>query len=349
MKAIVLAGGSGERFWPLSTMDHPKQFLKLFGDRTLIENTCHRLFARFSPEDVLVITSSDQVDRTRELLPSLPHRNIIGEPFRRNTAPACALGAILSGEDELDLVVPADHRIPDAKQFWDAFDRGVRALRERDGLYTFGIHPTRPETGYGYIEAGKPSGTGVFEVRRFREKPDIATAREFIDDGGYYWNSGMFLWRSSTLLEELGSCSPDIGGPLQGLDPRDADELKNVYSDLPARSIDYAVMERSSKVFMIEGGFGWSDVGNWASMIELEGYSESTGDIILEGCSRIYVHSNIKKPVGVVGLNGVIIIDTDIGLLVCSEEQAQMVREVTRSMNRDRKPTGMGKPIQQDP
>lgn len=336
MKAVILAGGSGERFWPLSTAGNPKQFLRLFGERTLLEETYLRLAARFLPEDILVITSSDHVHRTRSLLPDIPLSNIVGEPMSRNTAPACALGALLGRDDELELVVPADHWIPDLDTFWEAFDRGVAALELNDGLYTFGVHPTRPETGYGYIEAGRPAGKGVFEVRSFIEKPDIQAARELLDDGGFFWNSGMFLWRASTLLDELINCSPDIGGPLEGLEPGDEERLRAVYDRLPSRSIDYAVMERSSRVYMIDGGFSWSDVGSWASMIELEGYSESTADLIIEGSRKVYVRSTTGRPVGVVGVEGVIIIDTDVGLLVCSEEHAQRVREIARSLRKKR-------------
>ncbi|MBN1538857.1 MAG: mannose-1-phosphate guanylyltransferase [Candidatus Thermoplasmatota archaeon] len=334
MKAVVLAGGSGERFWPLSTADNPKQFLRLFGKRTLLEETYDRLARRFQPEDILVITSSDHIPRTRSLLPDLPTGNIVGEPLSRNTAPACALGALYGMDDDLEIVVPADHWIPDPDAFWEAFDRGAAALKVNDGLYTFGIHPTRPETGYGYIEAGKPAGKGIFEARRFIEKPDLRTAGELLDDGGFFWNSGMFLWKPSTLIEELSICSPDIGRPLEGLDPGDVEQLKAVYDRLPSRSIDYAVMERSSRVFMIDGGFEWSDVGSWASMIELEGYSESTSEHILEGSRKIYVRSTTGRSIGVVGLDGIIIIDTDDGLLVCSEQHAQMVRQIAKSLKR---------------
>ncbi|MGA1873014.1 MAG: mannose-1-phosphate guanylyltransferase [Thermoplasmatota archaeon] len=329
MKAVVLAGGSGERFWPLSTPETPKQFLRLFGDRTLIEQTVERLLMRFDPEDILVITSAEHVARTIELLPNVPPENIIGEPLRRNTAPACMVGALMGDPDEVQLVVPADHRISEPEDFWKDFDRGLASLESQDGLYTFGIHPTRPDTGYGYIEAGRSIGMGVFEVERFREKPDQKTAEGFLEKGGYYWNSGMFLWRSSTLIAELEKCDPDVHGPLRGVHPDDLEMLAEAYAELPSRSIDHAVMEKSSQVRMVKGEFDWSDVGTWASIIDLKGYCSGSGDRILKDSASVFIHSTTKRPIGVVGLNGILIIDTENGLLVCSEDMVQKVRDIS--------------------
>ena len=334
MKAVVLAGGSGERFWPLSTLETPKQFLNMFGEQTLIEQTCQRLFMRLPPEDVLIITSKEHVKRTKDLLPDIPKKNIIGEPERKNTGPACALGALLSDPDEVNLIVPADHRISDPSLFWDAFDKGLAALKERNGLYTFGIHPKRPETGYGYIEAGENFAADVYSVRSFREKPDRGTAERFVADGDFYWNSGMFIWEASTFLEELKVCSPDIFVPMAGIDPRVRPQLEKAYRSLPVRSVDYAVMERSSKVMMIDGRFDWSDVGNWSSIIDLEGYTPSSDTSILIDSDRVFIRSTLKRPVGIVGLDGIVVIDTENGLLICSEEQIQKVREISRSLRK---------------
>ncbi|MGA1820351.1 MAG: mannose-1-phosphate guanylyltransferase [Thermoplasmatota archaeon] len=332
MKAIVLAGGSGERFWPMSTPETPKQFLKLFGDLTLIEETCHRLLQRFDPGDILIITSADHVERTKELVPDLPGENIIGEPLRRNTAPACALGALLSGTDEIDLVVPADHHIPDPEPFWEAFDRCVSSIPRTDGLYTFGIRPTRPDTGYGYIEAGDELGNGLFSVSRFTEKPDLRTAKDFLEGGAHLWNSGMFVWKASTFLSELQKCSEEIFDVLVKIDPRDPAALAEAYSRLPAKSVDYAVMERSSRVLMVEADFAWSDVGNWSSIVELEGYCRGSDEFILRDSKNIFIRSTTGRPVGIIGLEGVVVIDTKNGLLVCSEEKVQEVREVTKAI-----------------
>jgi mannose-1-phosphate guanylyltransferase len=333
MKAIILAGGSGERFWPLSTSKNPKQFLKLFGDRTLLEQTFNRLSQRFNSKDILIITSREHVQMTMEVLPEIPPENVIGEPVRRNTAAACMVGALLSEEDEMNLVVPADHRIPETEGFWSSYDKALQGLREFGGLYTFGIDPTRPDTGYGYIETGKICSEDVYEVKRFREKPDEATARKFLERGGFFWNSGMFLWRSSDLISEMKKCSPDIHGPMEDLDPRNGTRMQSIYPTIPKRSVDHAVMEISDRIMMVKGSFDWSDVGNWNSIQELEGYTLSGPERILVDSSRIFIRSESSRPTAVVGLEGIIVIDTKDGLLICSEDQVQKVREISRVLS----------------
>lgn len=334
MKAVILAGGSGERFWPLSTIETPKQFLTLFGETTLIEQTYERIRMRFDPKDIIIITSRDHSERTRELLRDLPGENVIGEPVRRNTAPACAAGALASGRDEILLVVPADHRIPDPENFWKAFDTGMNVLNKRGGLLTFGIEPSRADTGYGYIESGDRITDGVFDVKRFVEKPDGPAAEEMLRKGGFFWNSGMFMWKAGEFLDELKRCSPDIMDPMEALDPRDPSQMEMVYPNLPSRSVDYAVMEISSRIMMISGSFEWSDVGNWSSIQELEGYSVDDQYKILVDSERIFVRSGINRPVGIIGLEGVIVIDSENGLLICSEKHVQKVREISRRLSR---------------
>jgi len=332
MKAVVLAGGSGERFWPLSTRDTPKQFLKLFGNAPLLVETCRRLEQRFEYEDILVITSFQHVKRTAKALPQLPLENIIGEPVQKNTAPACALAALISNPEEVNLVVPADHHIPEPEGFWRSFDIALKSLETGGGLHTFGIHATRPETGYGYIEAGEEISDGVRRVRRFVEKPDLRTAEGFLDAGDFFWNSGMFLWKAGEFLSELSKCSEDIFKPMSGLDPRDTAQIDRVYPSLPGRSVDHAVMERSKNVKMVRGGFGWSDVGNWLSLKELEGETRSGEGLVLVDSEDLYIRSEMKRPIGVVGLSGVIIVDTREGLLVCSQYDVQKVREISKKL-----------------
>jgi mannose-1-phosphate guanylyltransferase len=329
MKAVILAGGSGERFWPLSTRETPKQFLTLFGETTLIEQTYDRMRMKLEPEDIIIITSSEHTERTGELITELPRENIIGEPIKRNTAAACAIGALLADRDEFQLVVPADHMINDPDDFWKAFDYGLNILKHRKGLMTFGIKPTRADTGYGYIESGDTVSKHVFRVRSFIEKPDQIKADSLLKEGGYFWNSGMFLWKAGFFLEELRKCSPDILGPMEDIDPRNSEQMEKVYHSLPSRSVDYAVMEISKNVMMVKGSFDWSDVGNWSSIRELDGYSKSDLKNILVDSERIFIKTDSERPIAVIGLKDILIIDTGNGLLICSENEAQKVREVS--------------------
>ncbi len=326
MKAVILAGGSGERFWPLSTKDMPKQFLELFDGKSLIRQTFERLKRFIDPADMYVVTSADHVDRTLSELPEIPKGNVVGEPIRRNTAPACFLGAVAAGPENVQLVVPADHRIPDPDEFWKCVEIAENSVKLNGGLITFGIKPTRPETGYGYIETGEQK-EGVFEVVSFREKPDRETAVSFMESGNLYWNSGMFVWRGADLISEMRKTSPALFRGLDGVDPYNGPDLESRYMGLESVSIDYAVMERSREVRMVRGRFRWSDVGSWTSMRELEGY---TNDHILIDCERVFVKSTTGRPIGVLGMKDLIVIDTDEGLLICRDADSQRVKEITR-------------------
>ncbi len=328
MKAIILAGGSGERFWPFSTKDTPKQFLELFDGKSLIRQTFDRLRRFIEPEDIYVVTSGDHVDRTLEELPGIPKENIIGEPMRRNTAPACFLGALAAGPKNIQLVVPADHRIQNPDQFWKCVETAENSVKLNGGLITFGIQPTRPETGYGYIEAAKEHN-GVFRVISFREKPDRETAISFMKNGNLYWNSGIFVWRGADLISEIRKTSPSLFRGLDGADPYDMLDLESRYGALEPISIDYAVMERSREVWMVPGKFSWSDVGSWTSMRELEGY---TSDHILIDCQRVFVKSTTGRTIGVLGMEDLIVIDTDEGLLICRDGDSQRVKEITKKL-----------------
>ncbi|MGA1821208.1 MAG: mannose-1-phosphate guanylyltransferase [Thermoplasmatota archaeon] len=326
MKAVILAGGSGKRFWPLSTGRKPKQFLNLDGRGSLIRETFDRLMMRFMPRDILVITSRDNVDMTMSELPEIPRDNIVGEPAARNTAAACAVGAVVAGTDEIQLVVPADHCISDPDRFWEHFDIGKAWLERNDSLVAFGILPNRPETGYGYMEAGVDIGSGLTDVIKFCEKPDRKKAEEYVGSGSHYWNSGMFMWKGSTLLREIEKWEPGIYREIVGMNVRDRKDMESRYGKIPAISIDYAVMERSDKVLMIPSDFPWTDLGSWMAIREMNGYSEDGKNILLDESERTYVHGDPKKPVAVIGMKDVVIVDTPEGLLVCREDLVQKVR-----------------------
>jgi len=330
MKAIILAGGSGERFWPFSTQDRPKQFLDLFGKGPLLRMTCDRLMERLGPDDIFVVTSKEHCGMSRNILPELPPGNIIGEPVRRNTAPACALGAVVAGTDELQLVVPADHMIPDNGLFWESVGKAVHAHERLGGLMTFGIRPAGPETGFGYIQAGEYAMDGIRKVIRFTEKPDIDRARRFVSSGDHFWNSGMFLWKGSDLLDEMREHERKIWEAIEGLEGTGPRELEAAYRDIHSISVDHAIMERSSCVLMVEASFRWSDLGSWDSIRDISGDTIGGGNLLLEMSDRTYVRSTTGRPIAIIGAEDMIVVDTDEGLLVCRAGHSQDVRKAAK-------------------
>ncbi|RMG57651.1 MAG: mannose-1-phosphate guanylyltransferase, partial [Gammaproteobacteria bacterium] len=264
MRAVVLAGGSGTRLWPMSRQQLPKQFLKLDGEESLLAATISRLAPLIEPDDVWVVTN--EAHASGEAFSELDHLNKILEPCGRNTAPAIALAAALfleQGEDPVMLVLPADHIIQDVPAFHEALGHAVAAA-ENGQLVTFGIVPEHPDTGFGYIQAGESDGNPVRPVKRFTEKPDLATARAFVEDGHYFWNSGMFVWKASVILDEIERHQPEIHGVLDRMRSRwqageDWQEVvRHQFAEMPDISIDYAVLEKSDRVSMVPVSMGWS-------------------------------------------------------------------------------------------
>ncbi len=334
MQIVILAGGSGERFWPLSTKETPKQFLKLFGTKSLVRQTYERLEGFVNPEDVFIVTSQKDKERTKKEIPELPERNILGEPFRRNTAAACMSGTLMAKDSETVLVLPADHRIVDKELFWKFIRYAEQGAEEFGGLFTFGIKPTRPETGFGYIEAGKKFSDEVLKVIRFREKPNREIAIQYLESGNFFWNSGMFLWKKECFIREMRACSPEVFNALEHMNPFEVESVQECYEQVPSISIDYALMEMSEHIRVVPVDLEWSDVGNWESIRELEGYSQSGEKNCFIEAENCFVSSQSGKKIGVIGLNNIVVVETDEGILVCREEDCQKVREISRFFNR---------------
>ena len=333
MQVIILAGGSGERFWPLSTTKTPKQFLKLFGNKSLIRHTYERLIGEVSPEDVYVVTSFQTREQTMEEIPEIPEKNIFGEPFRRNTAAACFTGTLLADDSSPILVLPADHKIEDKVVFWDFVKKAATSLKKLGGLYTFGIKPTRPETGYGYIERGERADESVYHVKQFHEKPQLDIAKDYMNSGRFYWNSGMFLWLKRSFLSEMNKNSQDIYNALINMDPYNAASVKSCYEKTPGISIDYALMEKSNQVRTLPISISWSDVGSWESVKELEGHSLEDENTCLVDSKNVYIRSQSDKKIAVVGVSDLIVVETADGILICNESNSQKVREAARKFN----------------
>ena len=346
---VIMAGGVGSRFWPRSRKAMPKQLLNIFGENTMIQDTVDRLKGFVADDHTFIITNKVQKAIVEEQLPEIPPRNIIAEPEGRNTAPCVGLAAsIISGisTDAVIITLPADHLINDVPKFKESLQTAVDFAHDKKGLVTFGINPTRPETGYGYInfELSEISA-GVHSVNRFVEKPDLATAEGYLNSGDYLWNSGMFIWRADVILEEIKKYLPELLAGLTKIgnleSHRFLDNLNAVFPTLENISIDYGIMEKSDKVFLVKGDFGWSDVGSWESVYELT-EKDSDGnaafaDSFLKDSSDNYIYSP-DKFTAVIGAKNLIVIDTKDALLICEKSKSQDVKLVVEKLKKDNRP-----------
>ncbi len=343
-----MAGGVGTRLWPFSRHNNPKQSLKLVGERTMFEHTIDRIAPLFQSEQIFVVTDAKQVKLLMEQAPELPSENFIIEPQGRGTAPCIGLGAIhLHRQDPeaVMAVLTADHFIADTECFRRVLTAGAQVAKEGH-LVTLGITPSSPSTGYGYIKQGESLGTvegfAVFCAQRFTEKPSRETAFHMVESGEYTWNSGMFLWRADRILEEfqrqmgefyvhLAEIEATLG--TAGYKPT----LKRVWPQVDRQAIDYGVMERAEDVVVIPVDIGWSDVGSWASLAELLSALENEdkeGNVIVGPHLGIDTRDTLvfgeKRLIATIGLENMIIVDTDDAVLVCSREQEQQVRALVK-------------------
>jgi mannose-1-phosphate guanylyltransferase/mannose-6-phosphate isomerase len=344
---VVLAGGRGERFWPLSRRRRPKQLLPLLSSRSMLADTLARLEGLAAPGDAWVITARDLEAAVRAAVPGLPAAQVVGEPVGKNTAPAIALACWLEGEQEdvVIAVLPSDHRIEPAAHFREEVERASRLALERGVIVTFGIPPTRPETGYGYIERGAAlAGAADFHaVAAFREKPDAATAARYLADGKHLWNAGMFVFTPRVMLEELKAHAPEVAALLSDLPARPggpketAAALERFYSAAPSISIDYAVMERSRRVVVASAGFAWDDLGSWAALAT-PGAADAAGNVIrgpaLLHESRGVIAFADGGLVATVGVENLIVVRTPDVTLVCSRDRAQDVKAIVERLKR---------------
>jgi len=365
---VIMAGGTGERFWPVSRPDRPKQLLPLGpSSRTLLEDTVYRLGGLIERERLTVVTSRELREPIITSGIPLDEHQVLAEPMKRNTMGAVAwvtahvLGTMaLSPEETTLAIIPADQYVGDIETFRADLRTALAAAEQLDALVTIGITPTRPETGYGYIEVEEtpvdaPGVPGAAQrlrrVERFREKPNAETAEEFVAGGRFLWNGGMFLWRISTFLRELEHADPEIveliGRMASALADGDAAEAERLFGDLPNLSVDYALMEHARRVLVVRAGFPWDDVGAWDAWRRVidcdEGGNATHGRPLLIDCENCSVYNEPGQDdlfVAVVGMNDVIVAVTHDGLLVAPLERAQQVREVVRRLNSER--TGGG-------
>lgn len=344
--AIVMAGGAGTRFWPLSRKQRPKQLLPLGGtDESLIAATVRRIAPLVPPERVLVVTSAQLASDVAEALPNVPRENILAEPSGRNTAPCVAwASAVVRRRDPngVAIILAADHYIVDEPGYVEVL-RTASSAASDGALVTIGIQPTRPETGYGYLELGEKQSDQVFAAKRFVEKPNAERAKEFLAAGNYLWNSGMFFFRVDAMLAAVEKHLPEIAAGVARFD--EAAKLGNEqavvdaeYSSLPSISIDHGVMERADRVLVVPGDFGWSDVGSWTTSWELAPKTND-GNAVPEETVAVdaqnnYVRAPKDKLVALVGVHDLVVVDTGDTLLIIPRERAQDVREVVEHLKK---------------
>lgn len=349
MYIVILAGGAGTRFWPLSRKLRPKQLMSVFGGKSMLQQTVERVLP-LKPRRILVVTNALQASETTAQLDYLKDVpiDVIAEPVGRNTAPAIGLAASIIAHHDPEAVMavlPADHYIRDEEAFRAALLRAKAAARQ-GFLVTLGIRPDRPETGYGYIEAGrKLCDAGSNQVTRFVEKPVLEKALAYLAAGNFYWNSGMFVWQAKVILGELAKQLPDLyralkqlrysleAGDLAGLAP----QIEAIYGEVKSESIDYGVMEKAGNVAVIPADFGWSDVGSWGALPEVMP-SDSSGHVAINARELISIDAvrclayGGDKLVALVGVKDLIVVNTADALLVCAADRAQEVKKVVETL-----------------
>jgi len=350
---FIMAGGFGKRLWPESRLSYPKQFLSIKGKESLIRLTYKRCVNLFGTENTFIITRQELKDKTAHHLPHLPPEQIIGEPTGRDTAACIGFSAVyiekIRGEDVPMVFLPSDHLIENEEKFNKVIKAAVNFAKEGYPV-TVGIKPTRAETGYGYIQAGEKigefEGTPCYKLKRFTEKPSHKKAKEFVESGKFLWNAGIFAWYSSTILEEIKRYLPPLYEGLEkirkalGTD-KERDVIEEIYPQLPKISIDYAVMEKTTKAVVIPGDFSWDDIGEWKALERIFSKNEK-GNIIggpvkeigTDNC--ILVNKEDDKILAVLGLSNVIIINCRRGILVVSKELSPKVKDLVDELLEDR-------------
>jgi mannose-1-phosphate guanylyltransferase len=337
---VIMAGGRGTRFWPLSRTDRPKQLQALASGRSLLRDTFERVVPLVGPERILVIASGNLAVPTRRELPELPPENVIIEPVGRNTAPCAVLGMAVAGRIDPDAPVallPADHFIPDDADFRRQLQQAFAAAGRQETVLTLGIVPTRPETGYGYLEAGSPAAHGeILPGLAFAEKPDAATAEKYVRGGRHYWNSGIFIWNPAWFKQATATHLPTVVDLMKGPAASFGTEgfpaaLEQAYRDCPADSIDFAVMEKLDAFGVLPAAFRWSDLGSWDAWGELagdlSGGNRGRGDLVAID-SRDNILLAEDKLVALMGVSDLVVVDTPDALLVCRKDQAQRIKEI---------------------
>ena len=351
LHAIIMAGGSGTRFWPKSRRDQPKQLLHLHGDATMLQQTVARIEPMVPAKNIVIVTGSDQADATRAQLAGIPTENIVAEPCPRDTAACVGLAAWIVRKKDPDgimIVMPADHVIQPIASFLNTVRAAVEVIEnDPTTLVTFGIKPTRPETGYGYIERGElldtRDGIPVNRVIQFREKPDLETAEAFLAAGNFAWNSGMFLWKASTILDELQRHRPNLAAALGRVaealgTPAEREVVAREYPQMERAPIDKAVMEKAANVRVLEVRYEWSDVGDWRSLAELLPHDDEgnaiQGNVVAQDTSGSIIISDDGGLIATLGLSDIVVVHSGNATLVARRSQLDKLKALVEGLGK---------------
>jgi len=342
MLALIMAGGVGSRFWPLSRKSNPKQFLNILSDESMLQMTVKRLSTKIALTDIYIVTAASQVALTKKHLPDLPPENIIVEPFGMNTAPCIGLSAKYLARkhdpSETMLVLPADHLIAQEADFLASLEIGNKTALQ-DYLVTFGIKPSYPATGYGYIEAGENLDAQRQLVSQFKEKPDLETAQAFLQAGNFYWNSGMFMWKLETILAAFSDYLPKVARVLDEIedvwenDGVQADFSKQ-YAKMPRIPVDVGIMEQAEKRVVIPVDYGWSDVGSWRALYDVV-EKDAAGNVLRGDIENLQSNNNYvfsEKFVALIGVENLIIVDSEDALLIAAKSKSEDVKQIVDNL-----------------
>lgn len=350
---LIMAGGSGTRFWPRSKTLKPKQYLNIFGEDSLLQDTIKR-FATFTEnENIYIVSSATQAKVLEEQTPMLPKENLIYEPIGRNTLPCIGLAAMYAEKENPDgimVVSPSDHLIENNKLFKDTILAATKIADERDGIVTIGITPTYPATGYGYVQTAEDitgeEKISQFKVERFVEKPDESTATEYLRQGGFYWNSGLFVFKVSVFLKAVEQYAPALFADLRKIqadfgNPSFDKTLDTVYRAVESISVDYGIMEHAKNIYLVEGNFDWNDLGSWDSVyladMKDENGNAGSGEAIFMNSTNSYVYAEEDNVVAVVGMDDVIVVKDGNTTLVCKRENAEDVKKIVEKLKSENK------------
>lgn len=351
LHALIMAGGGGTRFWPRSRVARPKQFLALAGDRTLVQQACDRLEAQVDAANTWVATSAAHVEETRKQLPHLPGENIVGEPCGRDTAACIGLGAALIARRDPHatmIVTPADHVIEPTAEFARAVRAAAIVIDESpSALVTFGIVPTFPATGYGYLQRGENLGlkqnVSVFRVAQFREKPAFAQAEQFLASGDYLWNSGIFVWKAATILAELRTHTPDLAAGVERIAAAwpDPATLREIYPALEKISIDFAVMERANEVLVLQAPYRWDDVGSWLALERMQSQDADGNTVLAEHCgvgtNNCVIVGDAGRLIATAGVSNLLIIQDGDATLIADRRDEGLVKRIVEKLKQEKR------------